>query len=151
MIVPLLVTALFPVLLSAQPTPPPAAVASLCRSVTDNDAHTVQSLRGQYRVIGTRANQPFTGTLVVDGREGAGQVTISGLRNGKPTQGSARYVVCGADDVRQLEVTLKANGATHTLFCVPHNDFDNFNRLSCSSRLSDPNGDLELWQEKYVP
>ena len=133
------------------PPPPPPLATSICLPVTGSEANAVEYLRGQYRVLGMRGKQPFTGTLVLGGHEDAGQVTVTGLRDGQPTRGSARYVVCGADGVRQLEVTLKAERKTHTLFCVAHNDYDNFNRLSCSSRLSDPNGDMELWQQKYAP
>lgn len=135
---------------ATQPSPPPPPVTSICLPVTGSEANTMEYLRGQYRVLGLRGKQPFTGTLVLAGHEGGGQITVSGLRDGKPTQGSARYVTCGADGVRQLEVTLKAEGTTRTLFCVAHNDYDNYNRLSCSHRLSDPDGDMELWQQAYT-
>lgn len=151
MITSMLAASALSALIVAQPSPPPPPATGICKPVTGSDANTVEHLRGQYRVLGLRGKQPFAGSLVLDGRDGAGQITVSGLRDGKPTQGSARYVVCGPDGVRQLQVTLKANGATHTLFCEPHNDYDNYNRLSCSRRLSDPNGDMELWQETLTP
>jgi len=155
MLLALSMASFFSALLMAEPLPPapppPSPAASFCTPVTGDMANLVEILRGKYRVLGMRASTTFTGELDVDGAEGTGQVTISGRRDGKAVRGTARYVHCGPDRVRRLEVVLQAKGATQGLFCVPHSDYDNFTRMSCSSSLSDPNGDMELWQQKIVP
>ena len=128
--------------------PPPPPTAPPCTPATGDDAKTVSWLRGDYRVLGSRSDQPYIGQVTLSGTEGSGSVNVSGTVDGSPRQGTARYVRCGPDRVKQLEITL-APGSV--LYCVWHVDYDNSNRVSCSHSLSDPNGDHELWVERNAP
>jgi len=138
-----LVVALFGSTASA---PPPTA--SICSVTTGGAAKAVSWLRGDYGVLGLRNGQPYTGQLTLSGTEDSDSLEVTGTVDGLPRQGTAKYVRCGPDQVRQLEVSL---GAGHVLYCVPHHDYDNLNRASCSRRLSDPNGDQELWFQRVAP
>ena len=132
---------------SALPAPPPPT-SPFCTVVTGDDAKTVTWLRGDYGVLGTRGGQPYTGQLTLSSTENSDSLDVTGTVDGSPRQGTARYVHCGPDRVRQLEIALAPE---QVLYCVPHNDYDNFNRVSCSHSLSDPNGDHELWVQRYAP
>ena len=128
----------------AAPPPP----SSPCTAATGDVAKAVTWLRGDYGVLGSRSGQPYTGQLTLSGTEDADSLDVTGTVDGSPRQGTARHVHCGPDRVRQLEIAL-ASG--QLLYCVPHNDYDNFNRVSCSRSLSYPNGDHELWVQRYAP
>jgi hypothetical protein len=130
------------------PPPPPPPTLQICSPVVGDEAKTVAYLRGTYGVLALHAGQPLEGTLVLAGSEDSEFLTVSGEVAGSARQGSARYVRCGPDRVRQLQVTL---GSGQLLYCVPHADYDNLNRVSCSRHLSDPNGDQELWFERFAP
>lgn len=135
------------VLLGGMP-PPSSPAASICTSTTGVGAKTVAYLRGSYGVVGLRAGQPYTGRLTLSGVESSETLDVSGAVAGLPRNGSARYVDCGPDRVRQLEVNF---GAEQVLYCVPHHDYDNLSRASCAPSLSDPDGDQELWFQRFVP
>lgn len=105
-------------------------------------------LRGNYGVVGSRGRESYTGKLTLSGSENSESLDISGIVDGTSRQGTARYVRCGPDRVRQLEII---SGAEHMFYCVPHVNYDNLNRASCSRRLSDPNGDHELWFQRLAP
>ena len=131
---------------SAQVAPPP--VTSICDVATGKEAKAVVYFRGDYGVLGTHTSRPYTGRITLSGSEDSEALEVAGTVNGKPRQGIARYVRCGPDRVRQLEITF---GPGHKLYCVPHLDYDNLNRASCTRRLSDPNGDQELWYQRLAP
>ena len=131
---------------SASPAPPPTT--PICTVAPGDEAKTVTWLRGDYGVLGSRSGQPYTGQLTLYGTEDSDSLDVTGTVDGSPRQGTARYVHCGPDRVRQLEIAL-ASG--QLLYCVPHHDYDNLNRVSCSRRLSDPNGDQELWFQRLAP
>jgi len=135
------------VLLGGTPPPSPPA-ASICTTTTGIGAKTVAYLRGDYGVVGLRAGQPYTGRLTLSGTESSETLDVSGAVAGLPRQGSARYVNCGPDRVRQLEVKF---GTEQVLYCVPHHDYDNISRASCTHSLSDPDGDQELWFQRFAP
>lgn len=120
----------------------------VCAPAIGDDARSISQVRGAYRVLGLRGEQPYSGELTLSGAEGSESVEVLGTVDGSPRQGTARYVLCGPDRVNQLELALAPGQA---LYCVRHNDYDNFNRLSCTKTLSDPNGDHELWIERYTP
>lgn len=135
-------------LLATAPPPPPPAASPLCIPANGDEAKTVGWLRGAYGVLGSRSGPPYTGQLTLSGTEASESLDVAGTVDGSPRQGVARYVHCGPDRVRQLKIALVSG---QVFFCVPHIDYDNFNRLSCSRSLSDPNGDHELWIQRYVP
>jgi hypothetical protein len=135
-------------LLGGEAPPPPPPTASICTSAIGDEARTVAYFRGDYGVLGVRAGHPYTGRLTLSGAESSEALEVSGLVDGKPRQGTAKYVRCGPDRVRQLEITL---GPEHKLYCVPHLDYDNLSRASCTRSLSDPNGDQELWFQRFAP
>ena len=108
----------------------------------------VSWLRGDYGVLGSRRGQPYIGQLTLSGTEDSGSLDVIGMVDGSPRQGTARYVHCGPDRVRQLEIVLEPG---RVLYCVPHHDYDNLNRASCSHTLSDPDGDKELWFQRLAP
>ncbi len=135
-------------LLGSQPAAPPPPTSPICTAAAGDVAKAVTWLRGDYGVLGSRSGQPYTGQLTLSGTEDADSLDVAGTVNGSLRQGAARHVHCGPDRVKQLEVAL-ASG--QVLYCVLHNDYDNFNRMSCSRSLSDPNGDHELWVQRYAP
>ena len=126
-------------------TPP---TTSICTVAAGDEAKTVTWLRGDYGVLGSRKGQPYTGQLTLSGAEDSDSLEVTGTVNGSPRQGTARYVRCGPDRVRQLEIAWEPG---QVLYCVPHHDYDNLNRASCPRRLSDPNGDQELWFQRVAP
>src|SRR6185436_11199624 len=123
--------------LGSAPPPPPPPSNSVCTVTTGSEARTAAWLRGNYGVLGSRNGQPYTGKLTLSGTEDSESLYVSGTVDGSTRQGTARYVRCGPDRVRQLEIMV---GSKHLLYCVPHVDYDNLNRASCTRRLSDPNG-----------
>ncbi|WP_440224822.1 hypothetical protein ACQQ2N_06180 [Dokdonella sp. MW10] len=127
-------------------TPPVVSPASICVDATGNDAKMVTWLRGDYRVIGSRGGRPYVGEITMSGAEDAESLDLTGTVDGSPRKGSVRHVRCGLDHVRQLAVTLATGEA---LYCVPHYDYDNANRASCSSGLGSQGGDLELWAQRF--
>jgi hypothetical protein len=127
---------------SAPPT------VSICTFATGDEAKTVTWLRGDYGVLGSRNGQPYTGQLTLSGTEDSDSLDVTGTVDGSPRQGTAKYVRCGPDRVRQLEIAWEPG---QVLYCVPHHDYDNLNRASCSRRLSDPSGDQELWFQRVAP
>ncbi len=135
-------------LLGSAPPAPPPPTSPICTAATGDVARTVTWLRGDYGVLGTRSGQPYTGQLTLSGTENSDSLDVTGTVDGSPRQGTARHVRCGPDRVRQLEIALVSG---QVLYCVPHNDYDNFNRVSCSRSLSDPNGDHELWIQRHAP
>ena len=132
----------------AAPPPPPPASGPICSPVVGDEAKAVAYLRGTYGVVALHGGRPQAGTLVLGGSEDSELLAVSGQVAGSPREGSARYVRCGPDRVRQLQVTL---GSARLLYCVPHTDYDNLSRVSCSRQLSDPNGDQELWFQRFAP
>ena len=127
---------------------PQIPTGPICTVEAGDEAKAVAWLRGDYGLLGSRSGKPYTGQVSLSGTEDSESLSLTGSFGGTPRQGTARYVRCGPDRVRQLEVTL-ASGPV--LYCVPHNDYDNFNRVSCSHSLSDPNGDHELWVQRLAP
>ena len=135
-------------LLSSTPPPPPPPSTPICTVTTGDEAKMVAWLRGDYGVLGSRDGQLYTGRVALSGTEDSESLDASGTVDGLPRRGTARYVRCGPDRVRQLEI---AWGPGQVLYCVPHHDYDNLNRASCSHKLSDPNGDQELWFQRLAP
>lgn len=133
--------------LLGSPPSVPSHPDSICSVTTGNEAKVITWLRGDYAVLGSRNGQPYTGQLTLSGAEDAESLEVTGTVDGSPRQGMARYVRCGPDQVMQLEVVL---GPEQGLYCIPHNDYDNLNRASCSRSLSDPSGDQELWVQRVA-
>lgn len=125
--------------------PPPTPV---CIAATGESAEAVELLRGEYRVMASINGRLVAGEATLSGADGSTSLVLAGDIDGSPRRGTARYVQCGPDRTTQLEIAL-ASG--QTLYCVPHSDYDNLNRASCSPSLSDPGGDHELWVEKHTP
>lgn len=134
-------------LVTAHPAPP-SSPSPVCIHASAAPAMTIAGLRGDYRVVGSNNDRPYSGQLVLSGAEDSDSLRIAGEVDGSIRQGTALYVYCGPDRVRQLKIELTSG---QVLYCVPHNDYDNFNRLSCSASLSDPNGDHELWVQQHRP
>jgi hypothetical protein len=122
----------------------------LCTPITGIDAKTVAYLVGEYRVLGYHHNTglPYTGLLSLSGDEDAEVLTVSGETAGGKFQGSARYMRCGPDDVRQLEVTIDTDA--NVMYCVPHRDYSNLSRVTCSRWLSESDGDIEVWYQYFA-
>lgn len=129
------------------PPPPPPVGTSPCTSFVGDQAKTVIWLRGTYRVLGYRAasQTTYAGKLVATGGEGSAVLSLARSTAEAQSTGSARLVHCGPDAVTQLEVKFGSGREQETLYCVPHNDYDNMDRLSCARSLSDPAGDIEVW------
>jgi len=72
---------------------------------------------------------------------------VAGESAGRNFQGSVRYMNCGPDKVRQLEVTIDAN----VMYCVPHRDYSNLSRVTCSRGLTGSDGDMEIWYQYVTP
>lgn len=135
-------------LLASVSSVPSALTHPFCTQATGDMGKSVAWIRGNYGVLGSRGDQLYTGQLTLSGDEDSGSLRVLGTVNGSPRQGTARYIQCGPDRVKQLEIALEPD---HTLYCALHTDYDNFHRMSCSRSLSDPNGDHELWVERYAP
>lgn len=134
--------------LSSGTLPSASPSAAICAAATGDDARIVAWLRGDYGVLGSRSGQPYTGQLTLSGDEDSEVLGVSGIVHGLPRKGAARYVRCGPDQVRQLQISFEPG---QMLYCVPHHDYDNLNRASCTRSLSDPDGDQELWFQRRAP
>ena len=135
-------------LFASAPIPPPPPTTPACTVATGDEAKMVTWLRGEYGVLGSRGGKPYTGRLTLSGTEASASLEVNGTVDGSPRQGTARFVRCGPDRVQQLEI---AWAPGRVLYCVPHHDYDNLNRASCSQKLSDPDGDQELWYQRLTP
>ena len=136
---------LMSIVANASPPPPPPLPRAFCDAATGDDARSVTHLRARYGVIGTNGSGVYSGELTLSGSEDAEFLDVSGEVAGERRDGTARIIRCGADRIRQLEVTWKSGAV---LFCVPHGTFDNARKASCSRDLGGRGEHQELWFER---
>jgi hypothetical protein len=123
----------------------------MCTPSTGVDAKIVTYLVGEYRVLSynQRTGHTYTGFLSLSGEENAEVLIVSGESAEDKYQGTARYVKCGPDNVRQLKVIIGTDA--NVMYCVSNRDYSNLSRVTCSRGLSESNGDMEVWYQYVAP
>lgn len=129
--------------------PRPLEERAFCTASVGDEARTVESLQGDYRIVGLspKYRVPYSGTMKIVAST-ATEVRVEARIGTRTRNATAHYVRCG-EGVKQLYVTLTSASEPRQLYCVVHNDYDNLHRATCSAQASDGDGDkgLEAWFE----